>query len=120
MDIAQVTYALRPDSVIFRDIHLLDTLLTGMPEKEKTKSAMKIFPNPVHDRLNISLDYDLSKPVFDFSITILDLTGQIIKKVKVASAIGVTSIPIDIVSGTYVARLDGDGKMIETRRFVVQ
>jgi hypothetical protein len=119
-DISPISYALRPDSMITRDIHLLDTIVEGISLQEKTKTVMKIFPNPVHDRLNIYLDYDLSKPVFDFSITILDLSGRIITKVKVTSAIGVTSIPIDIVSGTYVARLDGDAKMIETRRFVVQ
>ena len=119
--IEPISYALRPDSVIYRDIHLIDTLYAGVTLiRNQTVHVMKIYPNPATDLLRISLNIDLADPVFEYILYLCDITGKTIRWIKLGSGIGIITIPVDFSSGTYIARLEGDGRMIETSRFVIR
>ena len=119
-DISSINYSLRPDSVIYRDIQLLNTIIESTSKPVEPYRVMKIFPNPVRNSLNISLNLDLSQPVFEFTLTIMDLKGRTIEQQKMESAFGMISLPVDLVSGTYIAQLEGDGKIIQNSSFIVQ
>jgi hypothetical protein len=109
-----------PDSVITRDLHLLDTLLTGItPRPKKTGSLFNVFPNPVTDVITISYATDLTVNSGDLHINIYDMNGKKVLKKALKNHLGVIRIPIGLMTGLYIATLTEEGKIIGATRFIV-
>jgi len=97
---------------------------TGNFQKEGSKIDLEVFPNPVTYEKSY-LVYDLN----DFEVNdqerklyIIDLHGKIIKRVDVQGSKQGT-VPLDVnelTSGTYLAVLNSNDKVLKTRKFVVQ
>lgn len=114
-----VEYTLRPDSLIFRDIHLLDTLITDIKDMNKDVPIMKVYFDHTTGKLNVLLSQDLAQPIHQYSITIVDLSGRIVHEKLLDSSIGLVSLTVNLQPGTYVACLKGDGRVINTRKFIL-
>lgn len=87
----------------------------------KTSMTLVIAPNPA--RSNISLFYELNGEVQETSeLQIFSITGQLMKQVRLASAMGENNYQMDVSelpNGTY-AVVFSNGKMIERRLLVKQ
>jgi hypothetical protein len=115
-----ISYTLIPDSVIFRDIHLLDSLDVGISTRpEKPGSRIIVFPNPVNDRLTISYSTELSAISGVPHLEIFDMGGKMVLATDLENHLGVASIPIVFQTGIYLAILTVEGKPVGTTRFVV-
>jgi hypothetical protein len=118
--VSTVSYTMIPDSLITRDINLLDSLLTGIPTNLSTSgSGFKIFPNPVTDAITISYTSDLSTDSGDLHIDIYNTIGSKVMNKDLENHLGVISLPINFSNGIYVAELTKGGKVIGSTRFIV-
>ena len=83
-----------PDTVIVRDIHLLDSLYVGILETyEISNSFFELFPNPINSSLEIN--YKISLPVKSSTcfIDIYMLNGKKIKRYAVLKDTGLLKFP---------------------------
>jgi hypothetical protein len=118
--ITPISYTMVPDSVINRDIHFLEPFLVGIkPQPKATSSALNIFPNPVRDAVTVSYTSELTADPVNLTLEIYDMKGQKMIRKDLESYIGVVTIPIDLISGIYIANLKRDGKITGSERFVV-
>ena len=115
--IENLSYSLTPDSVITRDIHLTDTLYTGISQKQAKTAALTIFPNPVKDKIVCSWSLDLSASS-SVQLVLTDLLGRVVQKEDLKGNIGVKTIEVGLPSGTYLASLVSGNKIISTTRFM--
>ena len=102
-----------PDLVIRRaDINLnIDDTLTLQDNDLET---LKIYPNPVTDWLNITLD-NLN---LDTDIAIFDINGKKIYTKKITTAINTINLS-DLNAGVYLIKIQNSKKTI-TRRIIKQ
>ncbi len=103
-----VTYGNCADTIGSYSLTVLDC--SGI--EENVTAVINIYPNPVHDKLNISISND----IIIQKIEIVDLTGRkvIVTNVNGSNAsIGVETLR----NGTYLVSITTD-KGIQTRRFV--
>jgi len=115
-----ISYTMRPDSSIVRDIHLLSTLLVSTPPPpKKSASDFSIFPNPVGDVITVSYSTGLSANTGDLQINIFEMNGNKLLTKDLENHLGLVSIPIALPNGMYIAVLSGEGKIIGSTRFIV-
>jgi hypothetical protein len=120
VQVSPVSYTMIPDSVISRDINLLDTLLVGIaPQPQKQESGLNVFPNPVANLITVSYTTDLTNNPGNLSIDIYDMGGEKMLEKKLENRLGVVSIPVDLANGMYFAVLTEGGKTIRSTRFIV-
>jgi hypothetical protein len=80
---------------------------------------LEIFPNPVFSELNISLKSPNSLLSFNFQL--LDLSGKLLKKFQNNQNEGNLIIPINnYPPGIYLLKIEFEGWVLATRRFVIQ
>jgi len=87
---------------------------SGSSIKENSQSAVKVFPNPSHDYLNVN-----SKNLIE-SVHIFDITG---KSIKSFDEIGDVKAKLDISnlnSGLYVARIKDNQGNTESKKILVK
>lgn len=75
--------------------------------KESVKIIEKVYPNPIKDRVNITL-----KKEGDYTVTIMDLTGKVIVSEKAKSKDIVIELPEDVKNGSYVLRVLRDADYV--------
>lgn len=94
------------------------SLVTTTDEKPLPESALRVFPSPAKDNINLGIRFD--QPT-DVTITIADLTGRVIK-VEDRQAVTEENRNFNLsglASGAYLARISTkDGS--RTLKFVVQ
>ena len=89
---------------------------TGIIEAKPSSVSLNVFPNPVTDNLNISIDKPLSGTA---TISILNLMGQVIQTTNVANETSEKVITLNtsyLPKGLYFVQLNCNGQ-IETGRF---
>lgn len=109
----EISNSMAPDLVIRRaDINLnIDDTLTLQDNDLET---LKIYPNPVTDWLNITLD-NLN---LDTDIAIFDINGKKIYTKKITTAINTINLS-DLNAGVYLIKIQNSKKTI-TRRIIKQ
>ena len=118
--VSPLSYSMIPDSLITRNINLLDPLITGIPDNLQTSgSGFKIFPNPVTDAITISYTSDLTADSGDLHIGIYNMNGSKVLNKDLQNHLGVITLPINFSNGIYVAKLTKGGKVIGSTRFIV-
>jgi len=119
--IEPVQYGMKPDSVITRNIYLLDTLHVGIEKPAvETSIFLNIFPNPAKDQLCISYSSELSTETQMLELTIFNAEGRKITSYPLTDRLGVSRFPINLPNGTYVACLSSPEKNLATKKFLVK
>jgi hypothetical protein len=67
----------------------------------------------------VSYTSELTADPVNLTLEIYDMKGQKMIRKDLESYIGVVTIPIDLISGIYIANLKRDGKITGSERFVV-
>ena len=86
---------------------------TGVNELEMNQNNYSIYPNPVNDILNI----DFNGQIKDAQISIMNIAGQTIKKLRTENTTKFEINTSNLPSGIYFARISADGK-ITTLKFI--
>lgn len=81
-----------------------------------SSSAIKVYPNPVTDVLNIELYSENALPL---TLTLTDVQGRIVKKISSDLSIGMNSIAVDLktlLTGIYTLQLYQGNNLIHTQK----
>lgn len=114
------TYSMKPDSLITRNINLLEDLLVGIdPGTRNPSPVLSVFPNPVKNMITISYTTDLTSTVDDPELFIYDATGKIVIHKPLMNRQGVINLPVNLPDGLYLVTLKSGNKLQGTRRFIV-
>ncbi len=114
--ITPISYTMEPDSVIERDIYLLDTLITGL-KNPAFSIPLKVYPNPlaVNSKLIIEIDLPVLTSVFWIILTSQD--GKLLHKEKAEAVKTLLNMPA--VSGVYLLTVIFDNRTISSTKVVV-
>jgi choice-of-anchor B domain-containing protein len=86
----------------FDQFQITEGNVVGIEETVKTNEMLNVYPNPFSDETTVS--YDLTKIYSDSRIEIVDVTGRIIRSVKIAQMKG--TITVDgLSSGIYLVNV---------------
>jgi len=110
-----------PDTLVIRDIHFLETiLLDGISHKPGISgSEFKVFPNPGSKLVTVSYTTELSSNTGDLKFMIYDMKGVMVMSRNLENRLGIVTIPVDLASGVYIAKLSNSRKTLGTARFIV-
>lgn len=87
------------------------TLATDDVHTENSLEAIKIYPNPVHDVLNIELPKDHS----DFKVEISDMTGQLVLNAENEKKINTSGL----INGVYIVTVKSDKNSV-TKKIIIE
>ncbi|PIQ35077.1 MAG: hypothetical protein COW63_02250, partial [Bacteroidetes bacterium CG18_big_fil_WC_8_21_14_2_50_41_14] len=91
--------------------------LNGKKENKKP-SFLKIFPNPAASYF--TAEYLLQGDITHAFVTLCDMEGKILKKIDLPNKQSQIIVPTDgCSSGTYVLKLIGNGKVIESKKVII-
>ena len=99
--------------------HISEFRLFGFKHRNQTSyndQAVKLYPNPVCERLNIRIDDPSLKPDF---IKILNLSGDIVYEDLMNPGITDLSIPINFGRGIYIVQIGSGDLTLFTQKLVV-
>lgn len=115
--LTEISYVMEPDSVIEMDIHLKDTLASGINDNLIENAPIQFYPNPIakNEILNIHIDL----PIFtsDIFIEIIDLNGKLIRKEKINQYASTINVPSK--GGFYIVRAWLDSQIISSKKILV-
>ena len=117
--IAPMQYGMIPDSSIYRDINLLDTVYLPVQPRSELREPLRLYPNPVKESLTVSWSLDISDPSGRLELEILDLLGRPVVIKTLNSCLGVSVIPLNLPDGNYFAILKNDGSELSSKHFLV-
>ena len=114
-----VDVSIQPDSMVTVDIHLLESLVTGIDEiKSEQEYVFQVSPNPIKD---LSFNYGISIPVKSSNsyIELIGLNGQRIAKFSITEDRGRINLPPNTVNGLYTLRLFVNNKNYAASKIVI-
>jgi hypothetical protein len=116
--IEEISYDLEPDSVIERNIHLLDELMIWDSDDQILNTTpFKLYPNPVAASEKLLLEIDLPVKTSDIWIEITGLDGKLIRKEKVRDM--ETWIDTPDVQGIFILNVLLEQKIIASGKIVI-
>jgi hypothetical protein len=85
---------------------------------------MKIYPNPAHDIVNISIEYPPAFPIGDGIISspvirLFDLSGRLVIEKLIDPGDYDIQIPINIRSGIYIVQMVARGSILSVQKLIV-
>jgi hypothetical protein len=91
----------------FDQFQIIEGNQVGVEETVKTNAMLNVYPNPFSYETTVS--YDLDKINSDSRIEIVDVTGRVIRSVKISQMKG--SITVDgLSSGVYLVNVVNDNE----------
>jgi hypothetical protein len=115
--ITEISYDMEPDSVIERDIYLLDTLSDGLNDLTQYNIPVKIYPNPVSEKNKVTVEIDLPVKTSDIWIEIRSLDGKLIKKEKATNTKNLIDTPN--LNGICLLNVLFDQQIILSNRILI-
>jgi len=118
--IVTISISLQPDSVIIRDIYLIEDIPAGIDEiNSDVESIFKIYPHPIKQQ---SLNYEISIPIKSLETYIIfrNINGQEIYRFLVIENKGVVVLPEYIKNGSYIVQLVSNKKNYATTKLIIQ
>jgi hypothetical protein len=116
MAIIEISYVMEPDSVIERDINLLDTLASGLMNAIQDM-PVKVYPNPVSTSEKIMIAIDLPVKTSDIRVELVSIEGKLIRTTKVSEMqIGIETPD---KKGLYVLNVWLDNQIISSKPILV-
>ena len=116
--IQEIAYTMEPDSTIELDIHLTDTLATGINTTSVDEAIIRIYPNPVSKNSLFNARIDLPVLTSDIWIEIVDVEGKLIREEQITQKN--QSIRSPTKSGLYLITLWLDNQLILSKRMLVE
>lgn len=116
--INEINFVMEPDSVIERDIYLLDDLTTDINSLTYYEHLVKIYPNPIKRDKKLNLEIDLPVLASNIWFEINTLDGRLIEKKRIQSKHMLIDAPTE--SGVYILNVLLDNKVISSKKFVVK
>ncbi len=117
VDIEEIAFVMEPDSSVFRDIHLLDSLLTDVDQIPATDSPLKLFPNPLSHSDRLNYEIDLPVKTAKCRIDIYTIVGQLIVSQDLTQASG--QIELSNATGILLVNFWMENQMLSSNRIVV-
>lgn len=86
---------------------------------EEDATGMLVFPNPAGN--TVAVEYEFGKETHkDRAIQVFDITGRRVTRQVVSDRHGVWKLQTgEWVPGTYIVRMEADGKAVQTQRLVI-
>ena len=115
--ISEISFIMEPDSIIEVDIHLLDTLFSGINDLLLNDDPVKIYPNPVsvNERIHISIDLPVISS--DVWLEVVDINGRLVRKEEINQQDH--SVVSPAKRGFYFVSVWIDTQMISSGRILV-
>lgn len=117
VSITEISYIMEPDSVIERDIYLLDTLTNDLNNLTLNNIPVKIYPNPISATNKLMVEIDLPVITANIWIEISSLDGKLINKEKITNTRSLIDTPN--ANGIYILRVLLDKQIISSNRVLV-
>lgn len=117
VSITKISYVMEPDSVIERDIYLLDSLKTGLNDQTLNNIPVKIYPNPISAIDKFMVEIDLPVLTSNIWIEITSLDGRLINKERITNARSLIDAPN--TDGIYILRVFLDKHIISSNKILV-
>ncbi len=99
------------DGVANSMLTLSEVIIDNVQDLEEHEATLKIFPNPVHETMNLEIN---TLAAGDFNIYVLDVLGRLVQEVPVNVQIGQQVENIDVSqlqAGMYIVQLVGEGHL---------
>lgn len=90
---------------------------------QRVVGQMELYPNPVSSEQDITVEYTCDTKYSEAQITIQSAEGKILETLPfpIVEGTNVKTISTDKMSkGMYIIQLNQNGKILQTRKFVVQ
>lgn len=116
--ITEIAYVMEPDSIIERNIYLLDTLTSGINNHYCSEDPVQIAPNPVSGNSHLTVIVDLPVITSNIWLELVSLDGKRIKKEKIRQKNNLIDAPLQ--EGTYTLTILLDNQIISSKKFVVK
>ena len=102
----------KSDSLWIESIRFMSSPLTSAEETAFTPGGIRLYPNPVSDRLFITSGHRLK------TIDILDVRGMLVNRVQIAGRMNPVIETGNLPAGIYIIRCAFEGGGVETGRFM--
>lgn len=102
----------KTDSLWIESIRFLNSPLTLVDQPEIPAPGIRIFPNPVTDRLTVSSDYLIEE------IVLFDIHGKLIRRINAINSQYSDILLSDLPAGVYLMRTRDASGRLSTTRFV--
>ncbi|MBJ6107990.1 T9SS type A sorting domain-containing protein [Hymenobacter sp. BT523] len=82
--------------------------------------ALSVYPNPSHGQVTVKLD---QKPGVDYKLRLSNIIGQEVRTIALKPELTAAGLPLDLSdlrAGLYMYSLLVDGKVVSTKRIVLQ
>jgi hypothetical protein len=119
INISSIDINMQPDSVITIDIHILDSLKSGVNEiYDNLESIIKLFPNPVS---GIKLNYEIAIPVKSSNciIKLVNMEGKQLDQFEITENQGELNLPSSVKNGMYSFLLYVNNRYSSTSRILI-
>jgi hypothetical protein len=114
--IEPISFIMEPDSIVFRDIHLLDPLSSGFENQPDIQNPIKIYPNPVSKLEKLYYEIDLPVKSTNIRLDVLSADGKLVKSVKVSEKSG--EIELTGGAGLYFVTVRISNKQVSANRII--
>ena len=116
-----INFSMQPDSIVFCDIYLSDSILImGLNEiKKNSESVLKIYPQPIYGQ---TFNYEIAIPIkaLETYMIFRNINGQEIYRFLVTDNIGEVALPKNLTSGIYNVELFSNKKIYTTAKIIIQ
>lgn len=120
VNITPIDAFIAPDTIVYVDIHLLDSLKVDIVEiNQDSESIMNVYPNPIS---GLEMNYEIDLPVKSSNcfILIVNLMGQNVLKYQISESKGIIYLPSDIKAGLYTVNLFLNDKKYYSVKIVIK
>jgi hypothetical protein len=115
--IDEISYEMEPDSMIIRDIYLLDTLQTGKVDVLINSFPIKFYPNPLSISDQLHFEIDLPVKTANWRMEVLTLEGKLLMTRRIMEKKG--EIKLGDLKGVIIVNVLMDNKLVSTSRLMV-
>jgi len=118
--VKQVDFFMNPDTIIYNDFHLSDSIMVNVKEINNAIDPFGIFPNPVE--ADNKLYYNIKIPVYSASCYLLltDMEGRLILKDKIEDNRGSITLPTGLKSNFYMVQFIVNNKVYFSKKIIIK
>jgi hypothetical protein len=116
VSIEEISYEMEPDSVVTRDIYILDSIATGKNEIQNNSFPIKFYPNPLSISDQLHFEIDLPVKTINCRMEVLNLDGKLLMTRKIMEKKG--EINIGDLKGILIVNVLMNNKLVSTSRIM--
>lgn len=119
--IINIDYIMEPDSMIYRDVQLLDELIpveVSIINSYNQDFLFKIFPNPISKSDILKYEFDLPHITANLRLEFLTIDGKLLKVKRISKTFGEIELPIS--KGLFILQVWLDNVLLSTNCIIVE